>query len=426
MILLIIISSITIILLGVVLIILLRSYNSRSDKRNELDNYKSSIEESNRRLISALQQSHTEEIELLNRRHEQQISALREEWNRRLEELNDRSRLQFRSLSEDILSASVSSLRDDNTRQLEATLTPLRQQLQSLASLIHQVSVDSTSSTRTLSSKIEQLASLNDTLGREAHALTQALRGDSKIQGDWGENILETILEKAGLVKGVNFHSQVTRDEAGQTLRDEQGALQRPDFVVDLPGGRHIIIDSKVSLTAYVAWCETDDKNIRRDHERKHLASVKSHINELGAKQYQKTLRGAVEQILMFIPNEGAYRLACEVDSGIWQYAHERGVVMVTPALVLSAMMLVGQLWREDAQDRNAAEIARIAGLLYDSFVDFNKRLGKVGDALDSTQKLFNDTRNMLNEGQSKSLLRRAGKLRELGAKTSKKLDETT
>lgn len=420
-------SSIILILAILAIAIAVASFFRRGSSKNEdPEVYRGIVNESNRRLIDSIQRSHSDEIQLLQRQHEQQLAALQEQWNRRLEELDTRSRLQFRALSEDLLSASVSSLRADNSEQLNATLSPLRQQLESLSAMIHRASVDSAATSRSLSNRIEQLATLNDNIGREARALTEALRGDSKVQGDWGENILETILEKAGLVKGVNFRTQVTRDEAGNILRGEDGSAQRPDFVVDIPGGRHIIIDSKVSLTAYVAYCESSEGEARQNIGRRHVSSVKKHINELADKRYQKTLKGAVEQVLMFIPNEGAYRLATELDDTLWKYAHERGVVIVTPTLVLSAMMLVGQLWREDAQDRNAAEIARIAGLLYDSFVDFNRRLGKVGESIDATRRLYDETRNMLNEGQSKSLLRRAQKLRELGAKTSKQLDETT
>lgn len=393
------------------------------DDRRELDTlreYIKGLDDSNRRNIDLLRQSHSAEIQMLSERHEKQVEALSRQWRERLEELDRQSALTFQALSRQALDGSVEMLKTGNSELLD----PLRRQLESLSQLVHRVEVDSTASRQTLTERIDQLARLNQSIGEEARELSKALRGNSKVQGDWGETILKTLLENAGLQEGINFRYQPGSEEDGAAYRSETGAALRPDFIVELPEGRRVIIDSKVSLTDYLKYCESEDEASRREAAKRHLNSVKKHIDELKTKRYQKAVPGAMDHVLMFIPNEGAYLAVMTIDPQIWRYAYEHQVVMVTAPHLLTAIQIIGQLWRQERQDRNASEIARIAGLLYDSYVDLLARMQKVGTAIDNTHRSYDDVCNMLSDRQPKSLTRRAMKLRELGAKTSKRIPE--
>ena len=399
------------------------AFKGRSGSRDNeaLREYIKGLNDSNQRNIDNLRQTHSAEMRLLTERHEKQVEALSRQWEERITQLDSATRLAFKSLSQD----SAAFLKGENADQMNTVLAPLRQRLVELTVLIQRVQTDAASSRESLRERIDLLAEQNRSIGEEAKSLATALRGNSKVQGDWGETILQTILEKAGLQEGVNFRAQPGSDASGNAFRDSNGRLQRPDFIIDLPNGRRIIVDSKVSLTDYVEYCDAKDENDRNKYGKRHVDSVKKHVKELGDKQYQKAMPGVMEHVLMFIPNEGAYLCACSLDPELWKYAADQRVVIVSPAHLLSAVHIIGQLWREERQDRNAAEIARIAGLLYDSFVSLAGKMNDIGNAIEKTRTAYWETGNMLDDKNSKSLTRRAQRLKELGAKTTKSLEDT-
>lgn len=414
--------TISVFLLAVMIILVVVIVKGFSEMRKSASARSGADDAATDRLIETLRRSHADEMRILNEQHERQIEALRQQWEKRLADLDEQTRLRFNAISQDLLDRQTQSLRDDNSRQMESVLRPLREKLESLSASIQAAAVQQESSRSSLTERIDLLARLNTTIGEEARALTEALRGNSKVQGDWGEHILETLLEKAGLTRGVNFQSQVTRGVDGTVIRDEGGRMQRPDFIVEIPGGHKLIIDSKVSLTAYVRLCEEQDAEKRHAEEKKHVASVRSHIDELARKRYQKNVPGSMEYVMMFIPNEGAFHAALEIDPELWKYAADAKVVMVTPSLVLPAMMLVSQLWREDNQEKNAAEIARVGGLLYDSVVSFIGNFEKVGVSIRTLTNNYETAARQLSESNNMGLPARARRLQELGAKTSRKL----
>lgn len=414
-----ILSAVTLVAIAAVAALALKGRSGSRDNET-LREYIKGLNESNMRNIDNLRQAHSAEMRLLTERHEKQVEALSRQWEERITQLDSATRLAFKSLSQD----SATYLKGENANQMNAMLTPLRQRLVELTALIQRVQTDATSSRETLRERIDLLAEQNRTIGEEAKSLATALRGNSKVQGDWGETILQSILEKAGLQEGLNFRAQPGSDASGNAFRDSNGRLQRPDFIIDLPNGHRIIVDSKVSLTDYVEYCDAKDENGRNKYGKRHIDSVKKHIKELGDKQYQKTVPGAMEHVLMFIPNEGAYLCACSLDPELWKYAADQHVVIVSPAHLLSTVHIIGQLWREERQDRNAAEIARIAGLLHDSFADLLDRMDRIGKSIDTARAAYDETRTLLDERNSKSLVRRAQKLKELGAKTTKTLEE--
>lgn len=345
------------------------------------------------------------------------------ELKRELEQLRKDSALQFQALASDSLGHSSMQLRQENQRQLDALLSPLRERIDSFSKIVRDSHIDSMSSQRSLNDQIERLARLNTIISEDARSLSQALRGDHKLQGEWGETVLETMLEREGLRRGVNFDIQLTRDSSGQPLRGEGGGLLRPDVVVYLPGGNCIIIDSKVSLSAYLDYCSASNPEMEKKAAARHLESVRRHIDELSSKKYQKVVKGAAEQVLMFIPNDGAFLAAMKFSHDLTDYAAKRDVVIVSPAHLLSVIHLVSQLWREERQQANAAEIAKMAGNLYDKVAAFASDLQNIERHLESAQSSYRGAYSKLVEG-NQSVIRRAEKLRDLGARTTKRINE--
>lgn len=232
--------------------------------------------------------------------------------------------------------------------------------------------------------------------------------------------MLESLLERAGLKKGINFDTQVTRDSEGNSLRDDDGRFLRPDMVIFLPDNRNIIVDSKTSLSGYLDFCEAVSDIEAKDAMKRHLLSIRRHIDELAAKKYHKTIENSAELVLMFIPNDGAMISAIDNDDAIVSYALDRKIALVSPSQIMSVIMLVAQIWRKEAQDRNATEIARLGGLLYDSAKDFLSDLQSIEKNLAAAHRSYESALSRLTSG-SRSFLARAERLRDLGAKTSRR-----
>ncbi len=278
-----------------------------------------------------------------------------------------------------------------------------------------------------LQEKIKELIEANAAIGREAKELSTALRGNSKIQGDWGEMVLETILENSGLRKGEEFSVQMQSDETGTALKDESGRGLRPDVVVKYPGqdGGVMVIDSKVSLTAFVDYVNADDPSERDRMGKLHLNSIIKHINELADKRYQDYVGTTrLDFVMMFIPNEAAYSAALSLDPTLWQKAYDKRVLMVSPTQLIGSLRLIKQLWNQDRQTRNAIEIAEKSGMMYDKFVGFIADMEKIEKSISGAQTAYSEAMKKLRDGRG-NLISRAEKLRELGIKSSKRLPES-
>lgn len=377
-----------------------------------IESQRKQMTESVNRQIDLLTRQHARQIEMLTAKYEQQNEALRQEMM-----------LQFNVLASDVLKRNSESLKEANSEQIDALLRPLKENIESFKKTISEGYVKETSSRKLLEVQIERLVKLNETIGEEARNLTSALKGNSKVQGDWGEMILETLLENAGLERGINFETQLTRDSGGNVLKNDEGKLLRPDVLIKLPDNHSIIVDSKVSLTAFVDYCNAEDENVRIVAGKKHLQSVYAHIDELHAKMYQNNLKGAADYVMMFIPNESAYIAAVQLDINLWKYAYERGVIIVSPTHLFSVMSIVSQLWRQDKQNRNAMLIAERGGKLYDKLVLFMESFEKVGKSIDDAMTSYNKSFNQLRTGKG-NVLRQAEDMKALGAKASKSLPE--
>lgn len=323
----------------------------------------------------------------------------------------------FRALAARVLDDSRQSLTRDSARQVASLLTPLRQDIEAFSRSIDEKLHREASERGALREKIEELHRLNLTLGQEARQLADALRGNSKVQGDWGEMILRRLLEQAGFAEGREFEVQ-------KNVKDESGSNFRPDVVVNLPDRACVVIDSKASLTAYVNLCAAETEDERRTAGAAHVASVRAHVKELAAKSYQDFVGSErrLDFVMMFIPNEGAYIAAMQLAPELWQEAYDRRVLIISPTHLFSVLRLVQQMWSHDAQTRNALDIAENAGRMYDKFVGFLDDMAAVKKSLDNASAAHSAAMNKLSEGKG-NLLKRAEDLKALGAKTRKQLD---
>jgi DNA recombination protein RmuC len=332
-----------------------------------------------------------------------------------VQELQARFSAEFKNLANDILEEKSKRFTELNKDNLTAVLSPLQEKIKDFQTTIADTYGKDSKERATLAEQIRSLTDLNQQITKEASNLTTALRGQSKTQGDWGEMILEEILDRSGLVKGVHYAVQ-------QQLTSEEGKTQRPDVIVNLPDGKHLVIDSKVSLLAYTEYCKAEHPDSQREWLSEHISSIKKHIKELSEKKYQNLYQlQSLDFILMFIPLEPAFAVAVKSDIGLYNEAFERNIVIVTTSTLIATLRTIGSIWRQENQSRNSIEIARKSGELYDKFVGFLEDLKLIGDRLTASQKAYDDAMGKLTSGRG-NLIRRAEELKTMGAKASKSL----
>jgi len=328
---------------------------------------------------------------------------------------------QFEALAGKILEEKSKSFSEGSQKELGTLLTPLRDQIKDFREKVEKAQSDSNTGVTKLETLIGTLGGLNQQLSEEARNLTTALRGSSKAQGDWGELIVRNLLEKAGLREGEQFRVQETFD-ATPADGDGRATKSRPDVIVNLPGGRHLVIDSKVSLNAY-----TDSVNAVTDDERKvaikrHLVSVRSHVDDLTGRRYHKL--GALETpdfVVMFVPIEPAFLVALHEDEGLWRHAYEREVLLVGPTTLLFVIRIVDNLWQQELQARSVQDVMNRGAELYDKFVNFVGDLEAVGKSLRGADDSYSKAMKKLSEGRG-NLIRQVEMLKGLGVRTGKSL----
>lgn len=330
----------------------------------------------------------------------------------------------FQILANQILEEKTMRFTASNRENMEAILKPLNEKLVEFKTKVEETYDKESKQRFSLEERIRELVALNNQISEDANNLTKALKGSNKIQGNWGEMILESILEKSGLKKGEEYYVQETlRDEYGNTLRGNEGNRMQPDIIVEYPGGRKIIIDSKVSLAAYVKYVEADSDEAKVAAEKDHLLSVRQHIDELSKKAYQDYIE-SLDFVMMFVPNEPAYILAMQLDSALWDYAYRKRILLISPTNLIASLKVVADLWKREYQSRNAIEIAKRGAALYDKFAGFVDTLQDVGKNIDRTQKAYDKAFSQLKDG-SGNLIRQAEMLKELGIKAQKELPDT-
>ncbi len=299
------------------------------------------------------------------------------------EELNhiqQRFQTEFENIANRLLEEKSKKFTKQNKKQLDDILSPLREKIKDFEDGIDKKFHRETIERISLKKEIEQLRDLNLQLSQDANNLVNALKGDSKSQGDWGEFQLEMLLEKSGLVKEIHYQTQ-------SSFKDDDGKDKRPDFIINLPEGKHLVIDSKVSLTAYEKYFNESDDKKRTRHLKAHTDSMKNHIKDLSSKNYQNLYQiNSPDYLLLFVPIEPAFSLAIQNDSKLFLDALEKNIVIVCPSTLLATMRTVSYIWKQDKQKRSVLEIARQSGLLYDKFCNFVEDLKIIGTRLDSAQ----------------------------------------
>ncbi|MBD8349006.1 DNA recombination protein RmuC [Dysgonomonas sp. HGC4] len=340
--------------------------------------------------------------------------------------LNAREQLNkdFQILANKILEEKSSRFTDINRLNMESILKPLGEKLSEFKTKVEETYDKESKQRFSLEERIRELVVLNHQISEDANNLTKALKGNNKIQGNWGEMILESILEKSGLKKGEEYFSQdMLTDENGQKILNSENKALQPDIVILYPGGRKIVIDSKVSLNGYIRYVEADTDEARIISEKEHIISIKKHIDELSSKAYQDYIE-SLDFVMMFIPNEPAYILAMQLDSGLWDYAYRKRILLISPTNLIASLKVVADLWKREAQSRNAQEIAKRGAILYDKFAGFVETLQEVGKNIDRTQKSYDKAFIQLKDGNG-NLIRQAEMLKELGIKPQKELPNT-
>ncbi|MGA9116958.1 MAG: DNA recombination protein RmuC, partial [Bacteroidota bacterium] len=343
---------------------------------------------------------------------EERLAAERKE----TEALHRSLREQFEDIARRVMVDSARAVQVQQKENLGEILVPLREKLESFERRVDETHRDAVREHQSLKEQLSLMQKLNQTIGEEARNLTAALRGEAKTRGTWGELVLERVLEISGLQRDVHYTVQ-------ESIPGGESARFQPDVIVRLPGNRQIVIDSKVSLAAYERYAAAETEEQRREALKEHLASLRRHVRDLGGKNYQ-ALPGlnTLDFVLMFIPMEPAFGLALSGDLALLHEAYGRNIVPVSPSTLLATLRTIANIWRQESQNRNAAEIARQGGALYDKFTAFVEDLKEVGSRLEAAQKSHRGAMNKLSEG-SGNLIRRAENLRELGARTTRTLE---
>ncbi|MDG1477493.1 MAG: DNA recombination protein RmuC [Vicingaceae bacterium] len=333
-----------------------------------------------------------------------------------VEQLQKKFTLEFENIANKLLKQNTSDFAEANQKRLSEILNPLKENIKTFEQKVEEKYVKEVKERSALMTEVKTLSELNQQMRLDAQSLTKALKGDSKTQGNWGELILEKILENSGLIKGEEYKTE-------DYYTNQTGGGSRLDVIINLPDSKQIIIDSKVSITAYTNYIETEDENEKAIQIKAHLASVKSHIDLLSKKDYSQIPGlNTPDFVLMFMPSEPSFSFTLQNDSSIYNYAWDKKIVIVSPTTLLATLKTVASVWKQERQTKNALEIARQSGALYDKFVGFISDLEKIEKGLKTSQEAYTGAVNKLKTG-SGNLIGRAEKIRILGAKTSKQID---
>ena len=423
------------VVLGAILVyFFMKSKTAQSEKsflaeKSELDKQKTLAEERVQFLqsekseqeaeIKELRQSNEEKGQRLARA-EEEFRNLREKLQtqkQEMEELQKKFTTEFENVANRILKKNSAEFTETNQKNINDILSPLKEKIQIFEKKVEETYEKGLKDQTDLKAELKKLHDLNLKISDEANNLTKALKGDVKKQGNWGEVILERILERSGLAEGREYEKQ-------ESVISEDGKRIQPDIVIHLPENKHIIVDSKVSLVAYERLVNATDEERRGTFVKEHLLSLKTHIKGLSEKHYQNAPNfNSPDFVLLFVPIEASFSIAIQEDQELFSYAWDNKVVIVSPSTLLATLRTIASIWQQENQTRNAIEIARQGGALYDKFVSFVNDLERVGNSLDTTRKNYDAAFNKLKDGRG-NLIRSAEKLKELGAKASKELPQ--
>ncbi len=348
------------------------------------------------------------------------FKEMNEQYKRSEEDMRVKTELlkkEFQNLANQILEDKSSSLKTTNKEQLDAVLTPLKENIDKLGKSVLDNRITSTQYKESIEHAIKGLMEKTEKIGNDAVNLTKALKANPKVQGDWGEMILERMLEESGLRKGEEYFIQ-------ENHVTEEGKNVRPDVIIRFPEKRSIVIDSKVSLTAYVNYTSAENDLDKEAALSAHLTSVRDHVNELATKDYSKVVEDSIGYVLMFIPNEGSYISAIERDKDLLSYAYKRRIIVISPSNLMMALQLAYNLWQSEKQSRNVEEIIKRGNLLYEKFVTFVNTFEKIGDRLEDARKQYDSALGTLARGNG-NIINSLGKMKQLGLTPKKEISAT-
>lgn len=392
-----------------------RTKQSRLEERNamirtESDDLKQKLEVATREKNDV--EKHFAELTADHRNLKVRLQEQKQE----LEVIQKQFRDEFKNLANEILEEKSKKFTEQNKEKLDTLLKPLGEKISEFQKRVEENHREDLKGRSALGQHLRTLQELNQKMSEEAKNLTKALKGDTKKQGNWGEVILQRILEKSGLRKGFEYDTQ-------QSTTTEDGRRLQPDVIVQLPDEKKLVVDSKVSLTAYEKYTSAEDESTQLSALRQHVQSLRNHVKGLSGKNYEQ-LHGfkSPDFVLMFIPVEPAFGLAMQYDANLYNEAFEKNIIIVSPTTLLATLSTIENVWKQEYQNRNAMEIARRGGLLYDKFSGFVDNLETVGKRIQQTQQSYDSAMKQLSEGTG-NLVGQAEKLRELGANASKKID---
>jgi len=351
---------------------------------------------------------------------EEQFIAQRQrlaEQEKSIQEIQQKFQLEFQNVANKLLDEKSRNFIETNRTNLDILLNPLKENIKAFEEKVDKVYNMEAAERNTLKGVITQLMDLNKLISSEAQNLTKALKGDSKKQGNWGEVILERVLERSGLVKDREYRLQAS-------LTDADGNRLQPDAIIDLPDEKHLIIDAKVSLTAYerLVNCETEDE--RKLYSKAHVESIRSHVLNLSSKNYHDLYQiNSPDFVLLFVPIESSFSFAVQIDAELFSDAWDKRVVIVSPSTLLATLRTIASIWKQERQNRNVLEIARLSGAMYDKFVGFVGDMEGIGKNIKLSQSAYDNAFNKLVDGNG-NLTKTAEKIKGLGAKANKQLDQ--
>lgn len=332
-----------------------------------------------------------------------------------LEKSKDEMSERFNNVSNEVIQTQHRRFNEEQKNILNLMLEPFKQQIADFKTKVESAHEESLKNKSSFDEQFKNLLDLNQTLSKDAENLSAALKGNKKIQGNWGEFQLERILEISGLQKGINYVTQ-------ETFRNDDNQMLRPDVIIKLPNDRNVIVDSKVSLNDYVNYVNCDDEQMRQVYLQRHIQCVKKHIDELAGKDYQKLIKNnMLDYVVIFIPVESAYVEAVRADNSLYDYAYKKNIAITTPSSLLPILRTIENLWQIESQNRNVAEIANIGGSLYDKIVGFVEDMQHIDKSIETARKNYDLAMKKLSTGKGNALSL-AGKLKEKGAKVTKNL----
>ncbi|MCX6186957.1 MAG: DNA recombination protein RmuC [Bacteroidetes bacterium] len=397
--------------------------SEESNLRSGLQSQSEYIKQENEGLKGELKQYQTDLLKLNNelsttREESKNLLSRMSEQKQELTQLKDQFTKEFENLANKIFEEKTQKFADQNKTNLSEILTPLGEKIKDFEKKVNDVYVNESKDRASLKEQLNMLQSLNQQMSKETQNLTKALKGETKTQGNWGEFILESVLEKSGLVKDREYSIQ-------QSFTTEEGKRYQPDVIINLPEGKTLIVDSKVSLVAYEKFWSSEDETEKTIALKEHLQSLRNHIKGLSDKNYQNLYEvKSLDFVILFVPIEPAFALAMQADPALFNEAFDKNIVIVSPSTLLVTLKTVASIWRFEYQNRNAIDIAKKAGDLHDKFVGFVDDLIGFGHKMRDSQKAYEGAMNKLSTGAG-NIVKRTDELRKLGAKASKSLPQT-